>query len=60
MAWTKPEFTELRFGFEVTMYIANRWVGAARSRGDNHGLDQTWIHEPTFRLRSNDVHRQPL
>jgi coenzyme PQQ precursor peptide PqqA len=22
--WTKPEFTEMRFGFEVTMYIANR------------------------------------
>jgi pyrroloquinoline quinone biosynthesis protein A len=24
MAWTKPEFTDMRFGFEVTMYIANR------------------------------------
>jgi coenzyme PQQ precursor peptide PqqA len=24
MAWTKPEFTDLRFGFEITMYIANR------------------------------------
>jgi len=22
--WTKPEFTEMRYGFEVTMYIANR------------------------------------
>ncbi len=22
--WTKPEYTDLRFGFEVTMYIANR------------------------------------
>lgn len=22
--WTKPEFTEMRFGFEVTMYIYNR------------------------------------
>ncbi|MEO6023612.1 MAG: pyrroloquinoline quinone precursor peptide PqqA [Burkholderiales bacterium] len=22
--WTKPEFADLRFGFEVTMYIANR------------------------------------
>jgi len=22
--WTKPEFTDMRFGFEVTMYIANR------------------------------------
>ncbi|TXF12707.1 pyrroloquinoline quinone precursor peptide PqqA [Pelomicrobium methylotrophicum] len=22
--WTKPEFSEMRFGFEVTMYIANR------------------------------------
>ena len=22
--WTKPEYIELRFGFEVTMYIANR------------------------------------
>jgi len=20
--WTKPEYTEMRFGFEVTMYIA--------------------------------------
>jgi pyrroloquinoline quinone biosynthesis protein A len=24
MAWTKPEFTDWRFGFEITMYIANR------------------------------------
>ncbi len=22
--WTKPEATEMRFGFEVTMYVANR------------------------------------
>ena len=22
--WTKPEYSEMRFGFEVTMYIANR------------------------------------
>jgi coenzyme PQQ precursor peptide PqqA len=22
--WTKPEYTEIRFGFEVTMYIASR------------------------------------
>ncbi|MCX7628271.1 MAG: pyrroloquinoline quinone precursor peptide PqqA [Methylophilaceae bacterium] len=22
--WTKPEVTEMRFGFEVTMYICNR------------------------------------
>ncbi|MBM3393900.1 MAG: pyrroloquinoline quinone precursor peptide PqqA [Betaproteobacteria bacterium] len=22
--WTKPEYTEMRFGFEVTMYIYNR------------------------------------
>ena len=22
--WTKPEFTEMRFGFEITMYIGNR------------------------------------
>ena len=22
--WKKPEFTEMRFGFEVTMYILNR------------------------------------
>ncbi|HTO43705.1 MAG TPA: pyrroloquinoline quinone precursor peptide PqqA [Burkholderiales bacterium] len=22
--WNKPEFTEMRFGFEVTMYIYNR------------------------------------
>ncbi|MDQ3260173.1 MAG: pyrroloquinoline quinone precursor peptide PqqA [Burkholderiales bacterium] len=22
--WTKPEFADLRFGFEVTMYVANR------------------------------------
>ncbi|MEP7367907.1 MAG: pyrroloquinoline quinone precursor peptide PqqA [Acidobacteriota bacterium] len=22
--WTKPQYTEMRFGFEVTMYIANR------------------------------------
>ncbi|MGH7917512.1 MAG: pyrroloquinoline quinone precursor peptide PqqA [Candidatus Binataceae bacterium] len=24
MIWSKPEFLELRFGFEVTMYIWNR------------------------------------
>jgi coenzyme PQQ precursor peptide PqqA len=24
MKWNKPEFSDLRFGFEVTMYIANR------------------------------------
>jgi len=24
MAWKKPEFVELRFGFEVTMYISVR------------------------------------
>jgi coenzyme PQQ precursor peptide PqqA len=24
MQWTKPEYTDLRFGFEITMYIANR------------------------------------
>jgi len=22
--WTKPTATELRYGFEITMYIANR------------------------------------
>jgi coenzyme PQQ precursor peptide PqqA len=22
--WSKPEYTEMRFGFEVTMYIASR------------------------------------
>ncbi|MGB1651493.1 MAG: pyrroloquinoline quinone precursor peptide PqqA [Acidimicrobiales bacterium] len=22
--WTTPEYTEVRFGFEVTMYIANK------------------------------------
>ncbi|QXI31654.1 MULTISPECIES: pyrroloquinoline quinone precursor peptide PqqA [Pseudomonas] len=24
MAWTKPAYTDLRIGFEVTMYFANR------------------------------------
>ncbi|MBA9856500.1 pyrroloquinoline quinone precursor peptide PqqA [Ralstonia insidiosa] len=24
MNWTTPAYTELRLGFEVTMYIANR------------------------------------
>jgi coenzyme PQQ precursor peptide PqqA len=24
MQWSKPEFIDLRFGFEITMYIANR------------------------------------
>ncbi|WP_116613455.1 pyrroloquinoline quinone precursor peptide PqqA [Paraburkholderia unamae] len=24
MQWTTPSYTELRFGFEITMYIANR------------------------------------
>jgi len=22
--WNKPEYTEMRFGFEVTMYVFNR------------------------------------
>ena len=22
--WTKPQATEMRFGFEVTMYVANK------------------------------------
>ena len=24
MKWTTPAFTDMRFGFEITMYIANR------------------------------------
>ncbi|WP_159834973.1 pyrroloquinoline quinone precursor peptide PqqA [Burkholderia sp. 8Y] len=24
MQWTKPAFTDLRFGFEITMYIDTR------------------------------------
>ncbi|MGD9859670.1 MULTISPECIES: pyrroloquinoline quinone precursor peptide PqqA [Marinobacterium] len=24
MKWTKPAYTDLRIGFEVTMYFANR------------------------------------
>ena len=24
MAWSKPEYEDLRFGFEITMYIMNR------------------------------------
>jgi coenzyme PQQ precursor peptide PqqA len=24
MSWMKPEYTDMRFGFEVTMYIAAR------------------------------------
>ncbi|WP_062636182.1 pyrroloquinoline quinone precursor peptide PqqA [Caballeronia arationis] len=24
MTWTTPAFTDLRFGFEITMYIASR------------------------------------
>ncbi|MGN6653069.1 pyrroloquinoline quinone precursor peptide PqqA [Trinickia sp.] len=24
MQWTTPSFTEMRFGFEITMYIATR------------------------------------
>jgi coenzyme PQQ precursor peptide PqqA len=24
MTWTKPEFIDWRFGFEITLYIANR------------------------------------
>ncbi|QCP51753.1 pyrroloquinoline quinone precursor peptide PqqA [Trinickia violacea] len=24
MQWTTPGYTDLRFGFEITMYIANR------------------------------------
>ncbi|HSV69680.1 MAG TPA: pyrroloquinoline quinone precursor peptide PqqA [Methylibium sp.] len=24
MAWQKPQATDLRYGFEITMYISNR------------------------------------
>jgi coenzyme PQQ precursor peptide PqqA len=24
MAWTKPEFVDIRFGFEITMYVSIR------------------------------------
>ena len=24
MQWTTPSFTDMRFGFEITMYITNR------------------------------------
>ncbi|MDX1668182.1 MAG: pyrroloquinoline quinone precursor peptide PqqA [Limnobacter sp.] len=24
MSWTTPQFIDMRFGFEITMYIANR------------------------------------
>jgi coenzyme PQQ precursor peptide PqqA len=24
MSWTTPQFVDMRFGFEITMYIANR------------------------------------
>ncbi|MEN8802175.1 MAG: pyrroloquinoline quinone precursor peptide PqqA [Thiogranum sp.] len=24
MQWTTPEYSDLRFGFEITMYILNR------------------------------------
>ncbi|HBZ06233.1 MULTISPECIES: pyrroloquinoline quinone precursor peptide PqqA [Massilia] len=24
MTWSKPEFIDWRFGFEITLYIANR------------------------------------
>jgi coenzyme PQQ precursor peptide PqqA len=24
MGWAKPEFCDIRFGFEITLYIANR------------------------------------
>ncbi|WP_074173598.1 pyrroloquinoline quinone precursor peptide PqqA [Caballeronia calidae] len=24
MEWTTPQYTDLRFGFEITMYIATR------------------------------------
>ncbi|WP_140625922.1 pyrroloquinoline quinone precursor peptide PqqA [Methylibium rhizosphaerae] len=24
MAWTKPQYQDLRFGFEITMYISTR------------------------------------
>ncbi len=26
MQWTKPAYTEIRYGFEITMYILNRKV----------------------------------
>jgi coenzyme PQQ precursor peptide PqqA len=30
--WTKPSYTEMRFGFEVTMYIMNRVFPLTTSR----------------------------
>jgi len=30
--WKKPAFTDLRIGFEVTMYFASRWTRLFRPR----------------------------
>jgi pyrroloquinoline quinone biosynthesis protein A len=27
--WTKPAATEMRFGFEVTMYVMNKFISLA-------------------------------
>ena len=30
MHWTTPSYSDMRFGFEITMYIAARYAGVGR------------------------------
>jgi len=53
MTWTTPTYTDMRFGFEVTMYIATRWFATMhpkvawniRSLGRNSGKSTGLIHD---------------
>ena len=33
MKWSTPQASDMRFGFEITMYIANRWSNQAHFGG---------------------------
>ena len=38
MKWETPSYTDLRFGFEVTMYIYNRWSGVDFGKRGSHAV----------------------
>jgi len=67
MAWTKPAFEDIRFGFEITMYIANRWYTprsvalvflcvALESWGGSDSTDAGWSEKSPGIQRPRRIH----
>ena len=56
MKWETPSYTDLRFGFEVTMYIYNRYTNSSSIIvGD--GLNRRGFAESPFFLPKNRYYR---